>query len=455
MGVETLYTTGTVVTSGFLNDQQELQSAQALGVKMIATSTTVITVNPSVDGSSTGQTSLNIVPTASPTSAMPVYITSPVTCNFGSAAAGTYIVYAVASGSTFTLQKVISGGTAPTNSRKIGEVDFNGTAITAVRNMVDSVSGHGWIHQAGGGAGTDSLPTAAAVSINGSSTNTEGTGINYARADHTHQIGTLVAANIGDGTITGGTAGAGVKIAANTITIANINPSVWPLVSGIGTYSTMTASTPQTGFLWLATDVAGGTLYRYNGSTWAAAAPGVASSAPPSGAAGGVLSGTYPNPGLAAGVAATNVGTLGGDLNGSTLPNPTIKASVALTGTPTVPTAAFGTSSTQIASTAFVLANTLALNTAGARTVYVGTTTITVNPGAAGATTGPYSFTATLPSNPAMFTAGIVPGATYAANLIPSGATWAGGSIGQITITNYSGTLLGPGTVNIGWMAII
>ena len=41
------------------------------------------------------------------------------------------------------------------------------------------------------------------------------------------------------------------------------------------------------------------------------------------GAAGGVLSGTYPNPGMASGAAATNVGTLGGDLNG-TLPNPTV-----------------------------------------------------------------------------------------------------------------------------------
>lgn len=45
----------------------------------------------------------------------------------------------------------------------------------------------------------------------------------------------------------------------------------------------------------------------------------------PTGTAGGVLSGTYPSPGMAAGAAATNVGAIGGDLTG-TLPNPTIAA---------------------------------------------------------------------------------------------------------------------------------
>ena len=76
---------------------------------------------------------------------------------------------------------------------------------------------------------------------------------------------------------------------------------------------------------------------------------------PPNGPAGGVLSGTYPNPGLAVPYPTTLPpnGPAGGDLAG-TYPDPTIKASVALTGNPTAPTPVPGDNDTSIATTAFV-----------------------------------------------------------------------------------------------------
>lgn len=94
---------------------------------------------------------------------------------------------------------------APANSIMAGQTASAGVATTGLRSDV-----------------VFATSTASATTILG--TNSEGTSTAFARADHGHALGTAVVgtAQLADASVTGGTAGAGVKIAAGTITSANI-----------------------------------------------------------------------------------------------------------------------------------------------------------------------------------------------------------------------------------------
>lgn len=126
----------------------------------------------------------------------------------------------------------------------------------------------------------------------------------------------------------------------------------WVDQSGISVGGVLTGSLPNPG---LAAGVAASNVGSLGGVlSGTLPNPGMASGAAATnvGGLGGVLNGSLPNPGMAAGAAASNVGGLGGSLAGS-LPNPSIANSVTLPGSPTTTTQAVNTNNNTIATTAF------------------------------------------------------------------------------------------------------
>jgi microcystin-dependent protein len=157
MARETTFTPGVVVSSTFLNDRQDLESALTF-IRVELASTTSIRVPVVADGSPAGQTPaiINGQPRLNGTP----YVMGLSSGTQGSSAT-TFDVYATLAGAVitdgFTLQLVGRtggspyGGTpgaAPANSRKVAELDWTGAVINALRNTVE-VAGHAGNHAYG------------------------------------------------------------------------------------------------------------------------------------------------------------------------------------------------------------------------------------------------------------------------------------------------------------------
>jgi microcystin-dependent protein len=94
------------------------------------------------DGSESGQSSIRI-------NGQPRYIRAAPTLVL-SGAAGTYDAYVTALGEEsaagLSLSALLHPSTTPAKSRRVAEVDWTGTAIGEIRNLVAAVAGHGGLH---------------------------------------------------------------------------------------------------------------------------------------------------------------------------------------------------------------------------------------------------------------------------------------------------------------------
>jgi hypothetical protein len=187
-------------------------SALALGVRVEKASATQYKIPAVDDGNDAvaGQSSIII-------NGLRRYWTTDIITTLAGGA-GTYGIYLTAgAGPAPTVTHTT--GAAPANSRKIGSVVWDGSAITSVRSEID-VAGHGYHHRPGG---VDALPTAAAVAITDATTNTEGAAESYARSNHTHDLDLSAGVTLGTGSANGLRLGGDVVLYRNAADQAQLD----------------------------------------------------------------------------------------------------------------------------------------------------------------------------------------------------------------------------------------
>jgi len=287
----------------------------------------------------------------------------------------TYVVDNAATGGTVTFKAYGQTGI----SVAIGEkcvVYFNGTdfvkVASSVADGVTSVAGTGTVN---GITLTGTVTSTGSLTLGGALT-----GVNLA----SQVTGTLPIANGG----TGSTSTTFVNLASNvtgTLPVAN---------GGTGSTSTtfVNLASNVTGTLPVANGGTGGTTSTGSGAVVLASSPTLITPALGTPASGNFGSGTFTWPtfnqnttGTAAGLSATLAVASGG--TGVTTSTGTgsvvLSASPTLTGTPIAPTAANGTSTTQVATTAYVQ-NSISAISAGVTSFSAGTTGLTPSTGTSG-----------------------------------------------------------------------